>query len=219
MALYSDSASLELHSIPRRLEQTSNYLLPSFQRRFVWDEDNVLALLDSIKNGYPIGNIILWRKPEGYDPEEIDPLSKPIIGGMKRTASATYFVIDGQQRLTALLLAFNSWKIRRGKEIIEIKVPSTSAILVKKGEEVVELKVDGVFIEVGETPSTDLFKKAGVEVDEKNFIKVDPMQRTSIEGVFAAGDCTGRGLQVVVAAGDGAVAALSAYKYIKSTFK
>jgi len=115
--------------------------------------------------------------------------------------------------------------VEKGGEVIEGRVlevkgdSKVEKILVKKGEEVVELKVDGVFIEVGETPSTDLFKKAGVEVDEKNFIKVDPLQRTSIEGVFAAGDCTGRGLQVVVAAGDGAVAALSAYKYIKSTFK
>ncbi len=119
----SFSIKVDKQSIPtliRDITETNNYLLPSFQRRFVWDEDDVLALLDSIKNGYPIGNIILWKKPEDIKPEEIDPLSKPLIGDVKKNASSTYFVIDGQQRLTALLLIFNNWKIRRGKETIEI---------------------------------------------------------------------------------------------------
>ena len=121
--LLSFSIRVDKQGIPsliRDIEKTSNYLLPSFQRRYIWDEDDVLALLDSIKNGYPIGNIILWRKPEGYKPEEIDPLSKPLIGDIKEDASSTYFVIDGQQRLTSLLLIFNNWVIRRGKEIVKI---------------------------------------------------------------------------------------------------
>ncbi|HDI74636.1 MAG TPA: FAD-binding protein [Thermoprotei archaeon] len=103
---------------------------------------------------------------------------------------------------------------------IEVKGSNrVEKLLVKKDSEVVELEVKGVFIEVGEYPSTELFKKKGVEVDERGFIKVDSQQKTNIEGVFAAGDCTGRGLQVVVAAGDGAVAALSAYKYIKTALR
>jgi len=119
----SFSIKVDKQSIPsliKDIEETSNYLLPSFQRRYVWDEDDVLALLDSIKNGYPVGNIILWRKHEGYKPEDIDPLSKPLIGDIKEEASSTYFIIDGQQRLTSLLLVFNNWSVRKGKEIVEI---------------------------------------------------------------------------------------------------
>jgi len=117
----SFSVKVDKQSIPQLLhgiEDVSNYMLPSFQRRFLWDEDDILKLLDSIKNGYPVGNVILWKKPEGVEIEEIDPLSKPLIRTVKENASSTYFVIDGQQRLTALLLAFNGWRITRGEEEI-----------------------------------------------------------------------------------------------------
>ncbi|RLG19095.1 hypothetical protein DRN63_00375 [Nanoarchaeota archaeon] len=117
----SFSVKVDKQSIPQLIhdiEDISNYMLPSFQRRFLWDEDDILKLLDSIKNGYPIGNVILWKKPENVEIEEIDPLSKPLIRTIKKDASSTYFVIDGQQRLTSLLLAFNGWRITRGDEEI-----------------------------------------------------------------------------------------------------
>ncbi|RLE55654.1 MAG: thioredoxin reductase [Thermoprotei archaeon] len=77
-----------------------------------------------------------------------------------------------------------------------------------------EIDVSGVFIARAEVPNTAIFRKIGINVDDRGFIIVDRSQRTNIEGVFAAGDVTGRGFQVVVACGDGAVAALSAYRYV-----
>lgn len=109
----------DIREIIEDIKEVNNYLLPSYQRNFVWDDDDIVALLDSIKNGYPIGNVILWKKPENVDPLEVDPFAKPLYGNIKDSASSTYFVIDGQQRLTALLLIFNEWKIMRGDEIIE----------------------------------------------------------------------------------------------------
>lgn len=35
--------------------------IPAFQRGFVWERDNIKDLFDSIKNGYPIGSILLWK--------------------------------------------------------------------------------------------------------------------------------------------------------------
>ncbi len=94
------------------------FVLPSFQRQYVWDEDDIRDLIDSIINHYPIGTIILW-KPSNAD---IDPFSKPLIDVERKPNDALY-VIDGQQRLTSLLLLFNDWKISRGGKEIKCEVP------------------------------------------------------------------------------------------------
>jgi thioredoxin-disulfide reductase len=76
-------------------------------------------------------------------------------------------------------------------------------------------KLDGIFIEIGSVPVTELFKDINIKIDEKNHIIVDEEMRTSVSGVFAAGDVTHHKLQqVVVAAGQGAIAAKSAYDYL-----
>jgi len=81
--------------------------------------------------------------------------------------------------------------------------------------ETMELAVDGVFIEVGEVPTTEIVKTAGVEINEKNFIKVNQNFETNIPGVFAAGDVTGSFAQIVVAAAEGAEAATNAYLFLR----
>jgi thioredoxin reductase (NADPH) len=78
-----------------------------------------------------------------------------------------------------------------------------------------ELEIDGVFIEVGEIPTTEIMKAAGVEINEKNFINVNDKFETNISGVFAAGDVTGSFAQIVVAAADGAEAATNAYLFLR----
>jgi thioredoxin reductase (NADPH) len=78
-----------------------------------------------------------------------------------------------------------------------------------------ELAVDGVFVEVGEIPTTEIVKTSGIEINEKNFIKVNDNFETNIAGVFAAGDVTGSFAQIVVAAAEGAEAATNAYLFIK----
>jgi len=79
-----------------------------------------------------------------------------------------------------------------------------------------EIKCDGVFISIGEVPTTELAKKAGVKLDQGNFIIVDKDMKTNVAGIFAAGDVTNTNLrQIVTACADGARAVLSAYKYIK----
>lgn len=76
------------------------------------------------------------------------------------------------------------------------------------------LQVDGVFISTRNIPFTSIIARSGVEVDEKGCIRVGKDMMTSVEGVYAAGDCTCGGLQVVVAAGQGALAAIRAIAYI-----
>lgn len=102
------------------------------------------------------------------------------------------------------------------KIIGSAKVEKVVAFSRERGEEF-ELAVDGIFIAIGMRPATEIVAGLGVERDSMGYIKVDKEQKTSVEGVFAAGDCCDNPLkQVVTACGDGAVAAYSAYKYLTS---
>jgi thioredoxin reductase (NADPH) len=78
------------------------------------------------------------------------------------------------------------------------------------------LEVDGVFILVGSLPMTNIVRKAGVSVDERGCIKVDRRQATNVKDVFAAGDCTCGGMQIITAAGEGATAAVQAYRHVRN---
>lgn len=74
--------------------------------------------------------------------------------------------------------------------------------------------VDGLFIAMGEASSTDFAYTLGVARNGQ-FLAVDSEMKTNIEGVFAAGDCTGGFLQIAVAVGEGALAAKSAISWLK----
>lgn len=75
--------------------------LPDLQRPFVWKNDKVRDLLDSMLKGYPIGYIMLWESPA-----EDAGKTESIGSNEKSYSSPKELVIDGQQRLTALLAAF-----------------------------------------------------------------------------------------------------------------
>ncbi|MCK9631504.1 MAG: FAD-dependent oxidoreductase [Methanoregula sp.] len=79
-------------------------------------------------------------------------------------------------------------------------------------EQVMDL--DGVFLEIGWLPNSDMVDGL-VALNEKKEIIVDCDGRTSVPGIFAAGDVTNvRSKQIIIAAGDGAKAALEAYEYL-----
>ena len=76
------------------------------------------------------------------------------------------------------------------------------------------LSVDGIFIAEGTASALDLANGLGVAT-ANNVIEISEDGATNLPGVFAAGDCTGALTQVAVAVGQGAIAGLSAAKYIK----
>ncbi|MCL6610071.1 MAG: thioredoxin-disulfide reductase [Peptococcaceae bacterium] len=83
-------------------------------------------------------------------------------------------------------------------------------------DRVTDLAVDGVFIYVGHSPSTELVRGLA-DLDEKGYIITDEEMRTRTAGLFAAGDVRKKLLrQVVTAVADGAIAAASAEKYLES---
>ena len=91
-------------------------------------------------------------------------------------------------------------------------------IIKSKQEE--KLTCDGLFIEIGADPRLELPKQLNLSIDpETNEVSVNKLMETSLKGVFAAGDLTnasGPLKQTVTAAGQGAIAALSAYTYLSS---
>ncbi len=116
-----------------------------------------------------------------------------------------------------LLCGYEAVECRGGKDDLEgylryFKVKSPEGQLI-------DLEVDGVFIERQLIPNTEMLydeqHRPLVEMDPTHRIRVDATARSSTTGIFAAGDVTsGFTEQVLIAVGDGARAALSAYEYL-----
>ena len=85
---------------------------------------------------------------------------------------------------------------------------------VKSGE-TRTLEIDGVFVALGSDPESKLVKPLEVKMNKRGEIFTDGEQKTNVPGLFAAGDVVDGMKQIVVAAGQGAIAADSAYKYIR----
>lgn len=86
-------------------------------------------------------------------------------------------------------------------------------IKVKKEGREETLPVEGVFVEIGLTPNSHF--AGGIEMNESREIKVNCHNETNIPGIFAAGDVTDvPEKQIIIAAGEGSKAALSAFRYL-----
>lgn len=92
---------------------------------------------------------------------------------------------------------------------------SVTSVEFKVGNTPRSLKVDGVFVEMGMRPNSELAEALGLEMTKGGYVKVNRLsQETSMPGVFAAGDLTGGRMQVATAVGSGASAAISALQYL-----
>jgi len=102
----------------------------------------------------------------------------------------------------------------KGNQMVESVVLSN-----KKDGSTQELQVQGIFVAIGDLPSSDLAKQLGVNVNKYNQIITDKTQRTNVDNVYAVGDVTGGVKQWVVACGEGAIAATYAYQDLEQTKK
>jgi NADH-dependent peroxiredoxin subunit F len=107
-------------------------------------------------------------------------------------------------------------KIIKDCEIVEVKGDEyvRKLILKDKAGQIREFEADGMFVEKALTSNTGMVKDL-VKLDEQGRVVVDNACRTSVPGLFAAGDVTDNyAEQVLIAVGEGAKAALSAYEYL-----
>ena len=119
----------------------------------------------------------------------------------------------GEEKLVRELQAKENVEFQLNKTVqaLEGELTLQAAVLYDKisGEES-RLEIDGLFVAIGQVPETEVF--AGlVERDENGYIVAGEDCHTSIDGIFAAGDCRKKTVrQLTTAAADGAVAALAA---------
>ncbi|MCG2809576.1 MAG: FAD-dependent oxidoreductase [Candidatus Portnoybacteria bacterium] len=110
-------------------------------------------------------------------------------------------------------------EIMTGATVQEIKGDKfVSGLVYKKdaSEEMKEMSVEGIFVAIGSIPNSTFIKNV-VELNKWGEIKINSRNATSRPNIFAAGDVSGvLYKQMIIAAGEGAKAALSAYKYISN---
>lgn len=122
------SMKVEAVGIAKVLEnlRTSGWLVPSFQRDFVWSEGDVVNLVSSIIDARPIGMATLWEQPDesALDLDSInipDKPSGPNGGGLARFSSPDerpnkiFAILDGRQRCTAIAMAFGGFRAQDPK--------------------------------------------------------------------------------------------------------
>ena len=75
---------------------SGEYAVPVFQRDFVWKQNQIIDLFDSILRGYPIGSLVLWKSADIHQSKNI------MTDEVMDTPLPNYFILDGRQRLTTL---------------------------------------------------------------------------------------------------------------------
>lgn len=142
------------------------------------------------------------------------------VSFMERIAARIYLLVKGKEFTAHEYL---QEKVKKNKKVEIIFGAETLEILggkfvsgiryKQKGKEK-KLGVEGVIVEIGRKPNTEMFKRR-VELDEHEHIQVDGWGRTSVPGIFAAGDCaSGHEYQYVIAAGQGCMALLKAVRWL-----
>ncbi|NIM47201.1 MAG: thioredoxin-disulfide reductase [Candidatus Aenigmarchaeota archaeon] len=159
-----------------------------------------------------------------------------VIGGSDAAATAALLLADLAKGVYIIyrrdkLRAEPIWveKIKKTKNIkiiyntniIEIKGKATvrKVILDNPYQNQKELEIDGVFIEIGETPVTSIIKNLKIKTDKLGYIITDQSQKTNLSGVYAAGDITTSSnnlKQIITACSEGAIAVNSVYNYLKT---
>lgn len=155
-----------------------------------------------------------------------------VVGGGDSAVTAALYLADIATKVYLIvrkseLRAEPTWqeKLKKTKNIEVLYETNVKEIQgVEKVEKVVlegkktEIAVDGIFIEIGQTPQTVLYKSLGLKLTDKDLVIVDGAQKTSVKGVWAAGDITtnSNGLrQIVTSAAEGAVAAVDIFTELK----
>ncbi|MCW8965982.1 MAG: FAD-dependent oxidoreductase [Candidatus Pacearchaeota archaeon] len=141
-------------------------------------------------------------------------------------AKKVYVIYRGEQVHPEKIILNRMNKLIEGGKIVVVNNTNVTEI---KGDKLMshvildrefkgknELALDGLFIDIGREPLSELTKSLGVELNEKNEIKIDRLSKTNIEGVFAGGDVTDFPMkQAITGSSAGIIGAYSSYEYLQ----
>lgn len=158
-----------------------------------------------------------------------------VIGGSDSAVSAAVFMADIAKKVYLIyrgekLRAENFWIVAAQKNP-KIEIIYNTNVKEIQGEEKLSrvvldniyngtdfLDLDGLFVEIGFIPSTEVIKDLGVELDDDGCIKVEKDCKTNVNGIWAAGDITtgsNKFKQIITAACEGAIAANNIQEYLR----
>lgn len=133
-----------------------------------------------------------------------------MIGDKLNGEVVTLEKIKQSKKITMVPFAHTTKIINDGQKVSAIEYKNS------KTGECAEIKIDGVFVEIGSVPNTKHFGNL-VNLNQWNEIDIDKKNSTKMPGLFAAGDVTSVwGKQIVIAAGEGAKAAMAVGEYLSS---
>jgi thioredoxin reductase (NADPH) len=156
-----------------------------------------------------------------------------VVGGSDAAASAALlaaeyadkvYIFYRKEALRAEPITVD--QVKKNKKIEVVFKSNVKEIIGQNAVEKAKVDIDGemkdfdiqfLIIEIGQVPRTVILKDLDIKTDKWGYILCDRKQNTNVEGVYAAGDVNSESpmRQAIVAAGEGAVAANSAYIYIK----
>lgn len=170
------------------------------------------------------------------DPGKFTEKRVLIIGGDNYAVDAALSLVDTAGLITIAQskdeLRADPYKIERMKAIDKIKVlyntevqeiagtDNVEKVIMKdlKEDETIQQVVDSVVLALGMIPNTEMFKKLGLEMDDKGYLKTDRTQKTNIDGIYAVGDIASDLQLVVVAVAHGATVAHNAYIELRKPY-
>ncbi|MFW9987100.1 MAG: NAD(P)/FAD-dependent oxidoreductase [Candidatus Odinarchaeota archaeon] len=152
-----------------------------------------------------------------------------VIGGSDSAAKEALFLAQNTKKVYIIYrgeeLRAEPINKKRVLENEKIEIIYKTNVIEIKGDRIVtavyfdngkQLEVDGVFIEIGAIPNSNLAKKIGIETNEKGEILINRKSETNIQGIFAAGDVADAPFkQAITGVSEGVIAAYSAFDYVK----
>ena len=146
---------------------------------------------------------------------DLVPWAKKITVIHRSQWRADQILLDKLDKLDKLEVHLNTQLL----EVLGEQKMTGVRALNKTTMEEITVAADGLFIEIGNEPNSDLIKDL-VELNERHEVLVNDQQETSMPGLFAAGDVTNQPYkQIIISVAEGAKAALAANHYLNHTYK
>ncbi|MFX0149041.1 MAG: NAD(P)/FAD-dependent oxidoreductase, partial [Candidatus Hodarchaeota archaeon] len=153
-----------------------------------------------------------------------------VIGGSDSAAKEALFLAQTVQKVYIIYRGddiraepINKKRVFENKKIeiiyktnvVEIKGENNvKSVIFENGK---KLNIDGVFIEIGSIPNSDLAKKMGIITNKNGEIVINRKSETSVAGIYAAGDVADAPFkQAITGVAEGVIAAYSAFEYLKA---